>query len=405
MTIFVFDNTNEYGIIPNLVKATNIIPKSDEWWNLAIQPPFSYEFRFLQYLSIDGIVYEIRTTKEITSTGEHGIYPINLNFFDSSIDFFSLMSTEAIELCKIKKLTILFYYSEGDDISSHIENKIDEQVRSYNLPREQVKFVIANAKTNKSHYYYFPDDELYYRYLNKDNDYVKQINFEPRQRKFTCLNRIDKGFRRLFAAHIWHENLHNQAFFSYTGKNYDLEYPTNKRKLENEWNQHWPFAPTIVSKFEPYIPFLCDDLPDHLHNNHKLIDHRFFNESYWNIVVETHISKNNLFLTEKTFKPILNLQPFIIVGSVGSLKLLKSLGYKTFDSVIDESYDNEENDELRLKRCLDLVRDIANWDHNKHIQIQKSVSEILLHNQQQLLASKRYRLTDIINAITTETLN
>lgn len=402
--IFVFDNANEHGVIPNLIKEKNIVPRSQEWWDLAINAPYSYEFRFLKYLSIDGIYYEIRTTDEIARTGEDGTYPIHLNFFDSEIDYFSLISEQALTLCRNRKLTILFYYSEGDDIESHIDKKIQEQINKYNIPRQQVKFVIANARVNKPYYYYFPDDELYYRYLNRDNDYVKEINLEPRQKKFTCLNRMDKGFRRIFAAHIWYENLHQQAFFSYTGKNYDLEFPTNKRKFENEWHQYWPYAPTIVSKFEQYIPFLCDDLPDYLHNNHKLIDKRFFEESYWNVVVETHINKNNLFLTEKTFKPILNLQPFIIVGSVGSLDLLKKLGYKTFNGVIDENYDNVENDELRLKMCLDLVRQISNWDNAKQIEIQQQLSDILLHNQQLLLSSKKYRLADMLLSVGQDTL-
>ena len=39
------------------------------------------------------------------------------------------------------------------------------------------------------------------------------------------------------------------------------------------------------------------------------------------------------YLTEKTFKPILNMQPFVIVGNAYSLKMLKQLGYKTFGNI------------------------------------------------------------------------
>lgn len=402
--IFVFDKSNEHGIIPNLVKRTDIIPKTKEWWDLAITPPYSFEFRFLNYLKIEGIQFQVKNVDQLANSDEIGLYPINLNFFDSTIDYFSLMSERARNLVKNNKLNILFYYSEGDDIEWHIKTRLADLASEYQFPPQRIKFVIANARVNCSNYHYFPDDELYYRYLNKDNDFVTEVNFESRTKKFTCLNRMDKPFRKLFAAHVWHDNLHHNSFFSYTGQNYAVEFPTNFRKLENEWNTHWPYAPSIVDKFEQGIPYLCDDLPDHLHNNHKLIDKRFFSDAYWNVVVETHINKNNLFLTEKTFKPILNLQPFVIVGSVGSLDLLHRLGYKTFDCVIDESYDKEENNELRLRKVFEIVKEFSNWDDQQHIQVQKRIQEILLFNQKHFLSSKKYRLLDLMSSVSDENL-
>jgi hypothetical protein len=39
---------------------------------------------------------------------------------------------------------------------------------------------------------------------------------------------------------------------------------------------------------------------------------------------------SNLFLTEKTFKPLALGMPFIVIGNPYILKRLRSLGYKTF---------------------------------------------------------------------------
>ena len=42
--------------------------------------------------------------------------------------------------------------------------------------------------------------------------------------------------------------------------------------------------------------------------------------------------------TEKILKPIQQYHPFILLGMYG-LQNLRNLGFKTFDSVWDESYD------------------------------------------------------------------
>jgi hypothetical protein len=44
-------------------------------------------------------------------------------------------------------------------------------------------------------------------------------------------------------------------------------------------------------------------------------------------------------VTEKILKPIVGLQPFLIIGNPESLTLLKSMGFKTFEGLIDERYD------------------------------------------------------------------
>ena len=63
-------------------------------------------------------------------------------------------------------------------------------------------------------------------------------------------------------------------------------------------------------------------------------------KSCFEVVTETDIC-DSLFLTEKTLKPILFKSPFLLCGSYLSLHKLKSLGFQTYDSVFDESYDNE----------------------------------------------------------------
>ena len=401
MITFAFDRKGDHGFVPNLVTRTDIVPKSDDWWDLCITPPFSYEFRFMRYMELDGVPYKTVLVSEINEDTGPVTYPINLNFFDPEIDYIGLISENAKTLCKDGQLKILFYYSEGDNPKSHIENRLQAMCDTHGIPMGNSKFVIANKTTDKKGpFIYFPDDEVYYRYLHvREQDYIKQVNVQPRSKKYTCLNRMDKPFRKLFASSLWYHGLADNGYFSYTGMRYQREYNEHLIDPVYKWDSHWHNVDQLFDNFSMHIPFKADELDDIGHNNHKLIDTRFYQDSYFNFVVETHFSKHNIFLTEKTFKPILNLQPFIIVGAPGSLKLLKELGYETFDDWIDESYDKIKNDEDRMFECFALAYEINQKSNEDLITMTKEMIPVLAHNQQVLLNSKRERLEKLIQQI------
>ncbi len=79
-------------------------------------------------------------------------------------------------------------------------------------------------------------------------------------------------------------------------------------------------------------------------------------ESLAYLVTETVATGRRHHLTEKTFKPICLGMPFVLVSTAGSLKYLRSYGFKTFDSIWDESYDLEMDDDRRLIKIADLLK-------------------------------------------------
>jgi hypothetical protein len=90
-------------------------------------------------------------------------------------------------------------------------------------------------------------------------------------------------------------------------------------------------------------------------------------------------------LTEKVFKPIANFQPFVFVAYPGALALLKELGFKTFSPFIDESYDDELDEAVRLQMiykeidrlCCMSIQEMHDWYW--------AMKEILIHNHNHLL--------------------
>jgi hypothetical protein len=73
----------------------------------------------------------------------------------------------------------------------------------------------------------------------------------------------------------------------------------------------------------------------------------FYINSYLGIVTDTFF-ESGIFLSEKIFNSINYQQLFFYIGPNHTLKHLKSLGYCTFDDVIDTSYDVIEDNAKRL---------------------------------------------------------
>jgi hypothetical protein len=80
-------------------------------------------------------------------------------------------------------------------------------------------------------------------------------------------------------------------------------------------------------------------------------------DCYLEIVPEC-VSEQMYDFTEKTVKPILTKTPFLIVSAPGHLKWLHTQGFKTFGSLIDETYDCHLNMEDKVKHVIDVLTDI-----------------------------------------------
>jgi len=66
------------------------------------------------------------------------------------------------------------------------------------------------------------------------------------------------------------------------------------------------------------------------------------------VVSETD-SMDNFWFTEKTANCLATGKPFVLVSGQGSLARLRDMGFRTFDSVLDETYDRESNPYDRIK--------------------------------------------------------
>lgn len=103
-------------------------------------------------------------------------------------------------------------------------------------------------------------------------------------------------------------------------------------------------------------------------------------ESMLYLVTETVATGRRHHLTEKTFKPIAMGMPFVIVGTQGSLKYLRSYGFKTFGDFWDESYDDMPNDNERIAAIAKTLKDLDNLSELEKAQLHRDVTETIKHN-------------------------
>ena len=95
----------------------------------------------------------------------------------------------------------------------------------------------------------------------------------------------------------------------------------------------------------------------------------------FNIVVEAYFSRvavvdDFIMLSEKTFRNIHYKKPFILVGQPFTLRELRKLGYRTYNEIIDESYDTEEDSNSRLEKVFTQIQRLIDepeefWQINK----------------------------------------
>ncbi len=106
------------------------------------------------------------------------------------------------------------------------------------------------------------------------------------------------------------------------------------------------------------------------------------NETLAYVVTETVYFGRRHHLTEKTFKPICQQMPFVLVSTAGSLKYLRQYGFKTFDSVWDESYDQETDDFARLEKIAALLKQLDSLSQQQLNDVYQTCRPIIEHNYQ-----------------------
>ena len=98
------------------------------------------------------------------------------------------------------------------------------------------------------------------------------------------------------------------------------------------------------------------------------------------VPTETIYFGRRLHITEKTFKAIALEMPFVLVAPAHSLEYMRGYGFKTFVGIFDESYDEEEDDVLRIEKVTRLLKDLNSLSIKERQQIHRACLPIVEYN-------------------------
>lgn len=108
-----------------------------------------------------------------------------------------------------------------------------------------------------------------------------------------------------------------------------------------------------------------------------------YRKSWFSLVTESREDHTRYF-SEKTAKPLLGKRLFILFAAPGMLRDIRILGFETFGSVIDESYDDIEDDHVRWETALAQAQQLARQDPK---QVYQKILPVLEHNQRLMLST------------------
>ncbi len=211
------------------------------------------------------------------------------------------------------------------------------------------------------------DPNSTYNHLNFDSIFewvypdkcVVPHDYENKKHLFLSYNRVLRTHRCQLVAELKKNNLieGNLVSFVPVGEFYKNVRLTPQQVLSADPN-------LSAEQVKEYVSLLTEKLVideyDASQNGPTVADH--YQTSILSVVAETTWNQGEIFISEKTYKAIAHGHPFILVAPAGTLQTLRGMGFKTFDGIIDESYDKIENHTLRLQAIVKELQRLSKLD-------------------------------------------
>ena len=330
---------------------------------------------------------------------------------ETVIDFSSYRCIDG--LVKNKNVFLLINYFWEGILATHRLSAIHKKLHEYEIPTKKVVFSFGgfnqkewydnfceehNVKSKINFHYHNwvwkVKSTEYYKYrnekkfFNKRNDKLNEsYKIEKKKYDFNCLNRRLRTHRFYVLSMLEKEKLLDNNIVTY-----DFTIPENRGHLAeipkiDEVSHEFDFTELkthllFLQKYKDKKTYDFDDLENisGIKNENKKV----YEDSMFSFVTETTYYSDEFYISEKTLKPIGHSHPFIIFGSVGTLKELKRMVFKTFEPFIDERYDLETNMQKRIDLIFAEIFKLVSKSDDEKIEWMKKVKPIVDYNTNKL---------------------
>ena len=330
----------------------------EEKWNEAVVHNFDYVFRisnfdfesysstefgilsppqtdcclFIVYSTINDIIESDHINLEtwLEKFFKYNSYLIINQPYDSINMIIRFLSNEEFYKFEKYKNRVLFY--QTGELEPHIETKL----KGFNVVKRQ----------ESEGFWVTPP--FYYNKKIQDLDLARTNKF-----LLTTVYKGSRQWRRVLVEHLQKQNLLDH----YIGR---------------------------ISELKNLDQWVGDTFLENIGGKELTLSWDLYNRASFEIVPET-LYDHASYITEKTLKPMIAQIPFLILSNPGFYRNLKRLGFKTFDSLIDESFAYETDFNLRAEKLANTAKDIVD---NGPLEFYNAAKDICSHNFFHLLDMK-----------------
>ena len=210
------------------------------------------------------------------------------------------------------------------------------------------------------------------------------------------LSRVNRPHRTFSAMEIFNSEHFKDMYVSHGSlKKMNLDYYLTEMPFPNSGVTYQQ-----LKNFKKHLPLIVDT--EDFKTNHATTLHSDLNDqTLFQIVNETFVNDwqgTSLFYSEKTFRSVYHMQPFVIWGQPGINKRMVDYGYKLYDDWFDLSFDDIKDPVKRwralwkeVRKQIDHVRSMDNV--KEQIRWKFKNETVLKHNFRTLLEGKYTRET------------
>lgn len=205
-------------------------------------------------------------------------------------------------------------------------------------------------------------------YKNLPNKLNELVHYQNKPRYFDALLGSPKPHRD-FVAHAVMDNAMNDRFILTYGGDW----------LENDfyardyfiWDEGTEPVGTVIgtADWARYHGQMC-----HIS---QIIPIQVYNDTAYSVVAETDFDNTLSCFTEKTAKVMIGRRPFVVFSGYKFLHNLRRLGFRTFDGIIDESYDLILDDTARYTAAFEQIKRLCSQDQTT---VLEQARDTLEHN-------------------------
>jgi hypothetical protein len=222
--------------------------------------------------------------------------------------------------------------------------------------------------------------------LNYNKSVIKDYTYD-----YITFNRLvsnDRSYRCYFVSLLAEKLLLKQGQVSFG-------LPTEQAAWQEEIvDPNTKLSPKAVAHIQTHLPketLVIDS--EHVLGSASADIPRCANDSFWHIVTETVFYYDKLHLTEKIFKPIVSKQPFMLLGAPGNLAYLKSYGFKTFEGIIDESYDLIQDNDQRIEAVVAQLAWYCSLSTEEKQRVIEAIAPIVEYNFHHFYGEFKHMIT------------